>query len=100
MSSGTLEEVFKSIVDGINTGNIDALMTLYEPNAAFATQHGSLAHGLAGVRQALGGFVTMKGTLALKVTRVLEANDLALVAGVWTFEEPGQTSRPVTNPPS
>ena len=48
ISKRTPEQVAKSIVDGINTGNLDALMTLYEPEAAFARQPGSLAHGLAG----------------------------------------------------
>ena len=48
MSRGTPEQVLKSIVDGINTGNLDALMSLYEPDAAFATQPGSLARGVAG----------------------------------------------------
>ena len=33
MSTGTPEQVLESIVEGINTGNIDALMTLYEPDA-------------------------------------------------------------------
>ena len=85
MSRGTPEQVLKSIVDGINTGNLDALMSLYEPEAAFATQPGSLAHGLPGVRESLAGFVAMKGTLDLKVTRVLETSDLALVVGVWSL---------------
>ena len=31
MSRETPEQVLKSIVDGINTGNLDALMSLYEP---------------------------------------------------------------------
>jgi hypothetical protein len=53
MSRGTPEQVLKSIVDGINSGNLDALMTLYEPEAAFAPQPGSLAHDLAGVRESL-----------------------------------------------
>jgi hypothetical protein len=43
----TPEQVLKSIVDGINTGNLDALMRLYEPHATFAAQPGRLAHGLA-----------------------------------------------------
>ena len=47
MSRGTPEQVLKSIVDGINFGNLDALMTLYQPGAGFAGQPGSLAHGLA-----------------------------------------------------
>jgi hypothetical protein len=38
MSKGTPEQVLKSIVDGINTGNLDALIPLYEPEAAFAAQ--------------------------------------------------------------
>ncbi|HEY6861533.1 MAG TPA: nuclear transport factor 2 family protein [Pseudolabrys sp.] len=85
MSRGTPEEVVKSIVDGINTGNLDSLLPLYEPRAAISTQLGSLTHGLAGVREALAGFIAMKGKLDLKVTRVLEASDLALVTAVWSF---------------
>jgi uncharacterized protein (TIGR02246 family) len=86
---GTPKQVLESIVDGINTGNLDALMPLYEPGAAFATQPGSLSHGLPGVREALAGFIAMKGKLDLNVTRVLEANDLALVTTVWSFTGTG-----------
>jgi uncharacterized protein (TIGR02246 family) len=92
----TPEQVLASIVDGINTGNLDALMTLYEPQAAFATQPGSLAHGLQGIREGLAGFIAMKGTLDIKVTRVLEANGLALVIGTWSFEGTGPDGEPVS----
>jgi uncharacterized protein (TIGR02246 family) len=95
MSDRTPEEVLKSIVDGINTGNLDALMPLYEPDAAFAAQPGSLTHGLAGVREGLAGFIAMKGKLDLKVTRVLEAKDLALVIGAWSFTGTGPDGKEV-----
>jgi uncharacterized protein (TIGR02246 family) len=95
MNSRTPEDVLKSIVEGINTGNLDALMLLYESNAAFATQPGNLAPGLAGVREALTGFIAMKGKLDLKVTRVLEVNGLALVIGVWSFTGTGPNGQPV-----
>ena len=91
----TPEHVLKSIVDGINTGNLDALMRLYEPQAAFAAQPGGLAHGLPGVRESLAAFIAMKGTLDLNVTRVLEASDLALVVGVWSFTGTGPDGEPV-----
>jgi len=48
---------------------------------------GSLNHGLPGIGEALAGFIAMKGTL--KVTRVLEASDLALVVGVGSFTGTG-----------
>jgi ketosteroid isomerase-like protein len=44
----------------------------------------------------MGGFLAMKGTLGLKVTRVLEAGDLALVVGVWSFVGTGPDGGPVT----
>ena len=36
---------------------------LAEPVSAFAAQPGSLAHGLPGVREAVGKFIAMKGKL-------------------------------------
>ena len=92
---GTPEQVLASIVEGINTGNLDALMPLYEPEATFSTQPGNLSHGLPGVRDALAGFIAMKGKLDLSVTRVLEASDLALVTTVWSFAGTGPDGEPV-----
>jgi uncharacterized protein (TIGR02246 family) len=88
-STATPEQVLESIVRGINSGDLDSLTTLYESDAAFATEPGNLAHGGAGVREALAGFISMNGTLDLEVTRVLEVDDLALVLGVWTFNGTG-----------
>jgi uncharacterized protein (TIGR02246 family) len=89
MSTDTPEQVLASIVEGINAGNLEALMTLYEPDAGFASQPGTLAPGLTGVRQSLAAFIGMKGTLDLQVTRVLQASDLALVVGKWSFTGTG-----------
>jgi ketosteroid isomerase-like protein len=94
-STATPEQVLASIVSGINSGDLDSLMPLYESDAAFATQPGSLAHGAAGVGEALTGFISMNGTLDLEVTRVLEVDGLALVTGVWSFEGTGPDGEPV-----
>jgi uncharacterized protein (TIGR02246 family) len=92
----TPQQVLKSIVDGINSGNLDALMSLYEPHAAFAAQPGSLAHGVSGIRASLAAFTAMNGTLDLDTTRVLEADGLALVVGEWSFTGRGADGEPVT----
>lgn len=95
MSTATPEQVLESIVSGINSGNLDSLMPLYENEAVFATQPGSLAPGAPGIRAALSGFIAMNGTLDLEVTRVLEAGDLALVIGVWSFDGTSPDGEPV-----
>lgn len=95
MSTATPEQVLESIVTGINSGDLESLLPLYENEAAFAAEPGSLAHGAPGVREALSGFIAMKGKLDLEVTRVLEVGDLALVVGVWSFDGTGPDGEPV-----
>ena len=96
MSTATPEQVLESIVTGINSGDLESLMPLYESKAAFATEPGSLGHGTPGVSEALGGFISMNGELDLEVTRVLEVDDLALVVGVWSFDGTGPDGEPVS----
>jgi uncharacterized protein (TIGR02246 family) len=95
MSTATPEQVLESIVTGINSGNLESLLPLYESEATFASEPGSLAHGAPGISHALTGFISMKGRLDLDVTRVLEVDDLALVTGVWTFDGTGPDGEPV-----
>ena len=95
MSTTTPEQVLESIVSGINSGDLEGLLPLYETEAAFATEPGSLAPGGSGVREALAGFISMNGELDLRVTRVLEVDDLALVMGVWSFDGTGPDGEPV-----
>jgi uncharacterized protein (TIGR02246 family) len=94
-STETPEQVLDSIVAGINSGDLESLMPLYERDAAFVPEPGSLAHGASGISESLNAFISMNGTLDLEVTRVLEVDDLALVTGVWSFEGTGPDGEPV-----
>jgi len=95
MSTATPEQVLESIVTGINSGDLDSLMPLYESEAAFVPEPGSLAHGASGIGESLNGFISMNGELDLEVKRVLEVDDLALVVGVWSFNGTGPDGEPV-----
>jgi ketosteroid isomerase-like protein len=91
----TPEEVLNSVVEGINAGDLDSLMTLYEPLACFASQPGQLAKSPDGIRESLLGFIDMNGKLDLKVKRVLKASDLALVTTEWSFSGNGSDGKHV-----
>jgi uncharacterized protein (TIGR02246 family) len=96
VSTETPEQVLEAVVEGINTGNYELLLSLYEPNAAFASRPGNLAHGLGDICQALDGFIALNGKLDLEVNRVLEVGDLALVVGNWSFTGTAPDGEPVT----
>ena len=91
----TPEEVLHSVVEGINAGDLDSLMTLYELLACFAPQPGQLAKSPDGIRESLRSFVDMNGKLDLKVKRVLRASDLALVTAEWSFSGTGSDGKHV-----
>jgi uncharacterized protein (TIGR02246 family) len=96
MMMTTPEEVLNSVTEGINAGDLDSLMTLYEADACFATQPGQLAKSLETIRQSLRGFTDIKnGKFDLKVKRVLQASDLALVISEWSFAGTGPDGNPV-----
>ena len=94
-AAATPQQVLETIVTGINSGDLDSLMPLYEENAAFVPEPGSLAPGASGIAESLNGFIAMNGKLDLDVTRVLEVDDLALVIGVWSFDGTGPDGEPV-----
>lgn len=89
----TPEEVLNSVTEGINAGDLDSLMTLYEPLACFASQPGQLAKSPDGIRESLRGFIDMNGKLDLKVKGVLRASDLALVTTEWSFSGTGSNGK-------
>ena len=89
------EEVLNAVVRGINTGDLDSLMTLYESDACFASLPGQLAKSQESIRQSLRNFIDLKGMLNLKVTRVLQTSDLALVTTEWSFSGTGPDGKPV-----
>jgi uncharacterized protein (TIGR02246 family) len=96
MMMTTPEEVLNSVTEGINAGDLDSLMTLYEADACFATQPGQLAKSLETIRQSLRGFTDINdGKFDLKVKRVLQASDLALVISEWSFTGTGPDGNPV-----
>jgi len=78
----TPEQVLKSIVDGINTGNLDQLMPLYEPEAAFATQPGSPALRAASSIRSMSDWF-LEGIVIFQICRFQLGSALRISAPYW-----------------
>lgn len=97
MTVQTLEETARAYEDTFNSGNLDALMALYEPGAALVPQPGQVASGAAAIREAMGGFLALKGRMEVEPElTVIRAGDVALVSGSWTLTGTGPDGEPVT----
>ena len=89
------EQVIELVAASLNRGDVDAAITLYESEAAFAPQPGEEVTGLEAIRDALQQFAALKPRLRGEITKVLTAGDVALVQNRWQLEGIGPDGSPV-----
>jgi uncharacterized protein (TIGR02246 family) len=72
-------------------GDLEALVELYEADAAFAPRPGECVTGREAIRAALRPFLALKPRMTGEIERVLVAGETALVANRWTLtgRQPG-----------
>jgi uncharacterized protein (TIGR02246 family) len=83
------QQAIEQFTNHLNGGDLDALVALYEPEAAFVPEPGTVIHGPDAIRDALRGFLALKPTLTGEIQRVVETNGIALVANRWHLEGTG-----------
>jgi ketosteroid isomerase-like protein len=81
----TPEDLLNSQVEEFNKGDISFLMTLYEKDACFASKPEQVVDDLDTIRWTLQGFVDMGAKLEVRVKRVIQASDLALLITEWSI---------------
>lgn len=85
MPAHTPREVHMLFAEAFAAGNLEALMSLYEADAAFVSRPAGVVNGRAAIREALGSFLAMKPQFALQIGKVIQSNDLALLISKWTL---------------
>jgi len=86
MPAKTPEQTHELFVEHFNAADIDALLSLYEPNATLVPFPGEPARGQAAIREALGRFIALKGHMELKVDKIFQADDVALIFSSWNLK--------------
>ncbi len=83
MDQSRPEAVIERFSELLAEGDLEAMVELYEPDAAFAPQPGQTVTGRAEIRAALESFLAVKPRMEGKIEKVLEAGDTALVTNAW-----------------
>jgi uncharacterized protein (TIGR02246 family) len=79
------EQIHGLFEAAFNAGDIDALMALYEPDAALVPQPGVTVAGSDAIREALRWFLDRGGQITLDTKLVLRVGDLAYLANRWSL---------------
>lgn len=81
----TPEQIHREFESAFNAGDIDALLRLYEPEAALIPQPGTLATGLDEIKPALQAFLDLGGTITLDTKTVVTVGELAYLSNRWSL---------------
>ncbi len=69
--------------EALNSGNLEALLALYEPDASFNPEPGQEVHGKEAIRQALEGILAMNPRITLETKTLAQTSDVALCTANW-----------------
>jgi len=89
MAARTPEEIDPLFAEAFSAGDLDALVALYEPEAALVLEGGQVVTGREAVREALTGLLALCGEFRLEVKSVVRARDVALVRAQWSLSGAG-----------
>ena len=83
-SAASPEDLHKLFEQALNSGDLDALVTLYAFDGFLVARSGPV-RGISAIRKAIAEYVAMKPTIQLTTRRVVQAGDAALLVADWRF---------------
>lgn len=81
----TPEALMRTFTACLSSGDLDALLDLYEPDAVFEPAPGVVVTGHADIRAALGQLLALAPVMEARTVQVLRSGDVALVVNEWTM---------------
>ena len=91
MSANSPEEICRLFQQYMAEGDIDSVLSVYDPEAVFLNQSGVVKSGEA-LRQELAPFAAMKAVFDFNIKQVVRSGDIALMHTEWKVSSPQQMS--------
>ena len=95
MPATTPEKLHHLWADGVNRGDLDALDTLYEPEAAFVSAPGTVVTGPSAIREANAALLALHPRATLEHLTTVRSGDLALLISRWSLDGTGPDGGPI-----
>ena len=93
-----LEDLQSAFGTFFNAGDVEGLVSLYEPDAVLVSAPGRIARGHAEIRKAMQAMVAAKLTMTFEgVVYALEQGDLALLSSKWSMRGVGRDGAPIAS---
>jgi|SRR5918992_1887825 ketosteroid isomerase-like protein len=91
MPAKSPEEICRLFQQYMAKGDIDAVLSVYDPEAVFLNQSGEVKTGEA-LRQELAAFAGTKAIFDFNIKQVIQSGDIALMHTEWKVSSPQQMS--------
>ncbi len=86
MQARSPEQTTQLLAEAFKSGDLEAAVALYEPDATFFTDVGQSVTGAAAIREAFAGFIATKPTLIVENVVSAISADIALTQNNWTIK--------------
>lgn len=77
------EDMNGAFAEAVNSGDVERVLALYEPEALLAPRPGERASGIEEIRTALDELLTLGGTMTSRNLWCMQVGELALLQGEW-----------------
>jgi uncharacterized protein (TIGR02246 family) len=88
MPATSPEEICRLFQQYMAEGDIDLVLSVYDPEAVFLNQSGEVKKGRQGLRQELAPFAAVKAIFDFNIKQVIQSGDIALMHTEWKVSSP------------
>ena len=88
MAARKPEDCDNLLIEALNTGDLEAAVACYEPDASFVVEPGKVVTGHAAIREVLESWLALKPKLTIEANAV-QSGDVALLRSKWTLKGTG-----------
>jgi ketosteroid isomerase-like protein len=91
MTASSPEEICRLFRQYMREGDLESVLTLYDPEAVFLNESGEVVEGEE-LRRELAPLAAARASFAFKVKQVIRSGDVALMHTEWRITSPQQRS--------